>query len=177
MTRARLLGTGLPAPFERDPRNPLDRLELTLRPLILWLGLKDEEIAHLVALATIAPTPRPVSSPANGSRATAASVASSWPRTGRRRPRRRRPHANGRPMRTRDPCSTTASAGTTRRSPAGRRSFLRGVLDQAAGKVTPLTGQGSHQIATLGKANALVVVPEWVVQMSEGDPAEVLVLP
>ncbi len=25
MTRARLIGTGLPAPFERDPRNPLDR--------------------------------------------------------------------------------------------------------------------------------------------------------
>ena len=63
------------------------------------------------------------------------------------------------------------------RSPAGRRSFLRGVLDRAAGKVTPLTGQGSHQIATLGKANALVVVPEWVVQMSEGDTAEVLILP
>ena len=63
------------------------------------------------------------------------------------------------------------------RSPAGRRSFLRGVLDRTAGKVTPLTGQGSHQIATLGKANALVVVPEWVVQMSEGDTAEVLVLP
>jgi molybdopterin molybdotransferase len=63
------------------------------------------------------------------------------------------------------------------RSPAGRRSFLRGVLDRAAGKVTPLTGQGSHQIATLGKADALVVVPEWVVQMSEGDTAEVLVLP
>jgi molybdopterin molybdotransferase len=63
------------------------------------------------------------------------------------------------------------------RSPAGRRSFLRGVLDRTAGKVTPLTGQGSHQIATLGKANALVVVPESVVQMSEGDTAEVLVLP
>jgi len=63
------------------------------------------------------------------------------------------------------------------RSPAGRRSFLRGVLDRAAGKVTPLTGQGSHQIATLGKANALIVVPEWVVQISEGDTAEVLVLP
>jgi len=63
------------------------------------------------------------------------------------------------------------------RSPAGRRSFLRGVLDRAAGKVTPLTGQGSHQIATLGKADALVVVPEWVVQMSEGDTAEVLILP
>ena len=61
---------------------------------------------------------------------------------------------------------------------SGRKyPFLDAVLDRAAGKVTPLTGQGSHQIATLGKANALVVVPEWVVQMSEGDTAEVLVLP
>jgi hypothetical protein len=25
ITRGRLVGTGLPAPFERDPRNPLDR--------------------------------------------------------------------------------------------------------------------------------------------------------
>jgi molybdopterin molybdotransferase len=63
------------------------------------------------------------------------------------------------------------------RSPAGRRSFLRGVLDRASGTVEPLTGQGSHQIATLGKANALVVVPERVVQMAEGDTAEVMVLP
>jgi molybdopterin molybdotransferase len=63
------------------------------------------------------------------------------------------------------------------RSPAGRRSFLRGVLDRASGTVEPLTGQGSHQIATLGRANALVIVPERVVQMAEGDTAEVLVLP
>jgi len=63
------------------------------------------------------------------------------------------------------------------RSPPGRRSFLRGVLDPAAGTVTPLTGQGSHQIATLGKANALIIVPEWVVSMNEGDSVEVLVLP
>src|SRR5262249_35692853 len=63
------------------------------------------------------------------------------------------------------------------RSPAGRRSLVRGVLDRRGGRVTPLTGQGSHQIATLGRANALVVVPEWVVQMSEGDTAEVMVLP
>jgi molybdopterin molybdotransferase len=63
------------------------------------------------------------------------------------------------------------------RSPPGRRSFLRGVLDRSRGLITPLTGQGSHQVATLGKANALVVVPEWAVQMAEGDTAEVLVLP
>ena len=63
------------------------------------------------------------------------------------------------------------------RSPACCRSFLRGVLDRTRGLVAPLTGQGSHQVATLGKANALVIVPERVVQMSEGDTAEVLVLP
>jgi molybdopterin molybdotransferase len=63
------------------------------------------------------------------------------------------------------------------RSPGGRRSFLRGVIDRASGTVEPLTGQGSHQIATLGKANALVVVPESVVRMAEGDTAEVMVLP
>ncbi len=63
------------------------------------------------------------------------------------------------------------------RSPTGRRSFLRGVLDRPRGLITPLTGQGSHQVATLGKANALVIVPEWVVQMAEGDTAEVLALP
>jgi molybdopterin molybdotransferase len=63
------------------------------------------------------------------------------------------------------------------RSPPGRRSFLRGVLDRPNGRVTPLTGQGSHQVATLGKATALVVVPEWVVQMAAGDTVDVLVLP
>jgi len=55
------------------------------------------------------------------------------------------------------------------RSPAGRRSYLRGVLDRSTGRVTALTGQGSHQVATLGKANALVIVPEWVAQMAGGE--------
>ena len=32
-------------------------------------------------------------------------------------------------------------------------------------------------MATLGKANALVIVPEWVVAMTEGETADVLVLP
>ena len=62
-------------------------------------------------------------------------------------------------------------------SPPGRRSYLRGVLDRVDGTVAPLSGQGSHQVATLGKANALIVVPEWVVHMKEGDDAEVLCLP
>jgi len=63
------------------------------------------------------------------------------------------------------------------RSPPGRRSFLRGVLDRSRARVTPLTGQGSHQVATLGKANALIIVPEQAVQMAGGETADVLVLP
>jgi molybdopterin molybdotransferase len=63
------------------------------------------------------------------------------------------------------------------RSPPGRRSFLRGVLDRSAGRVAPLTGQGSHQVATLGQANALIIVPEGAVEMHEGETAGVLVLP
>jgi molybdopterin molybdotransferase len=71
----------------------------------------------------------------------------------------------------------TASATLTGpvRSPSGRRSYLRGVLDGT--KVTPLSGQGSHQIAYLGRANALIIVPEWETQLPAGDTVDVLVLP
>jgi molybdopterin molybdotransferase len=63
------------------------------------------------------------------------------------------------------------------RSPAGRRCYLRGVLERERGLVTPLTGQGSHQVATLGQANALAIVPEWVVQMDACETVDVVVLP
>ena len=71
--------------------------------------------------------------------------------------------------------STQATLTSAVRSPAGRRSYLRGVLDGP--KVTPLAGQGSHQIAALGRANALIVVPEWETQLPAGDTVDVLVLP
>jgi len=61
------------------------------------------------------------------------------------------------------------------RSPAGRRSYLRGILDGS--KVTPLSGQQSHQIASLGRATALIVVPEWETQLPGGDTVDVLILP
>ena len=63
------------------------------------------------------------------------------------------------------------------RSPPGRRSFARGVLDRSAGRVAPLTGQESHQVATLGKADALIIVPEQVERLAAGEIADVLVLP
>ena len=67
----------------------------------------------------------------------------------------------------------TLTAGV--RSPEGRRSYLRGVF--GGDKVTPLSGQGSHQIAALGKANALIVVPERETRLPSGETVDVLVLP
>ena len=63
------------------------------------------------------------------------------------------------------------------RSPEGKRSYLRGALDMAAGTVTPLTGQGSHQLGALALANALIVMPEKVVSMEAGEAADVMSLP
>jgi molybdopterin molybdotransferase len=63
------------------------------------------------------------------------------------------------------------------RSPAGKRSYLRGVLDLPAGTVTPLTGQGSHQLGALARANALIVVPEDVTRVEQGETVTVLSLP
>jgi molybdopterin molybdotransferase len=62
-------------------------------------------------------------------------------------------------------------------SPQDKRSYLRGVLDAAAGTVTPLTGQGSHQLGALALANALIVVPEPVTSMEAGEIADVMSLP
>jgi molybdopterin molybdotransferase len=63
------------------------------------------------------------------------------------------------------------------RSPAGRRSYLRAVLDAAGRSVTPVSGQSSHQLASLARANALIVVPEPVTGLPAGTTVDVLVLP
>ena len=63
------------------------------------------------------------------------------------------------------------------RSPRHRRSFLRGILDPAVGTVAPVTGQSSHQLASLARANALIVVSESVTELPEGSDVEVLMLP
>ncbi|MEV6031464.1 gephyrin-like molybdotransferase Glp [Nonomuraea sp. NPDC052116] len=71
------------------------------------------------------------------------------------------------------PQSVTARLTRPVRSPAGRRSFLRGVL-AADGTVSPVHGQGSHQLAALASANALIVVAEDVTEMPEGATVEVI---
>ena len=61
--------------------------------------------------------------------------------------------------------------------PQGRRSYLRGVLDDAQETVVPLTGQSSHQLGALAQANALIIVPEPVTRIEAGQPVDVMVLP
>lgn len=63
-------------------------------------------------------------------------------------------------------------------SPEGKRSFVRVHLSVRKGVhvVTPVSGPGSHLLAGMARANALVVVPEQVVQVAAGEPVTVLLL-
>lgn len=45
-------------------------------------------------------------------------------------------------------------------SPAGKRQFRRGVLDEAAGTVAPWGGPGSHLLGWLAGADAMIVIAE-----------------
>ncbi|WP_069174458.1 molybdotransferase-like divisome protein Glp [Streptomyces griseus] len=68
------------------------------------------------------------------------------------------------------------SAGKALTSPAGKRQFLRGTYDAAAGVVTPVGGAGSHLIAALAQADALIVLPEDVTSAEPGTETEVILL-
>ncbi|AVH58197.1 MULTISPECIES: molybdotransferase-like divisome protein Glp [Streptomyces] len=59
-------------------------------------------------------------------------------------------------------------------SPAGRRQFLRGTY--ANGEVTPVGGAGSHLVAALAHADALIVVPEDDTSAEPGAEVEVVLL-
>jgi molybdopterin molybdotransferase len=59
-------------------------------------------------------------------------------------------------------------------SPAGRRQFLRGKY--ADGTVAPVGGAGSHLIAALAQADALIVVPEDDTSVEPGTEVEVVLL-
>lgn len=59
-------------------------------------------------------------------------------------------------------------------SPKGRRQFLRG--SHADGSVAPVGGSGSHLVAALAHANALIVVPEDTESVEPGTQVEVVLL-
>ncbi|MEU8706000.1 gephyrin-like molybdotransferase Glp [Streptomyces sp. NPDC048565] len=70
----------------------------------------------------------------------------------------------------------TLNADEALTSPAGRRQFLRGTYDAESGTVTPVGGPGSHLIAALAQADALIVLPEDVTKAEPGTEAEVVLL-
>jgi len=71
----------------------------------------------------------------------------------------------------------TAALTEPVRSPEGRRSYLRGVLDRARQAVVPFTGQSSHQLGALARANALIIVPEQITRLEAGTGVDVMCLP
>ncbi|MFJ8866677.1 gephyrin-like molybdotransferase Glp [Streptomyces sp. NPDC102473] len=70
----------------------------------------------------------------------------------------------------------TLSTGAALSSPSGKRQFLRGTYDAEAGTVTPVGGAGSHLIAALAQADALIVLPEDVTTAEPGTETEVILL-
>lgn len=79
------------------------------------------------------------------------------------------------------PALVTAALSAPVTSPAGLRHYLRATLtfddDEGRYSVAPAGGQGSHQLAALAAANALIVVPEDVESLPAGAQADVMRLP
>jgi molybdopterin molybdotransferase len=63
-------------------------------------------------------------------------------------------------------------------SPPGKRSFARAhlIVDKGTYTVEPVGGSGSHLIASLAGANALVVVPEDTTELADGAIVTVMLL-
>ncbi|RBM10359.1 molybdopterin molybdenumtransferase [Prauserella sp. PE36] len=65
-------------------------------------------------------------------------------------------------------------------SPKGKRQFRRGYYTHSEGQVTgvvgPRGGPGSHLLAAFTQANCLIVLPEDITGVAEGDEVDVLLL-
>ncbi|MFV0135348.1 gephyrin-like molybdotransferase Glp [Streptomyces sp. HMX87] len=72
--------------------------------------------------------------------------------------------------------TATLAAGKALASPKGRRQFLRGRYDDGAGTVTPVGGAGSHLVAALAQADALIVVPEDTESVEPDTEVQVVLL-
>ncbi len=77
----------------------------------------------------------------------------------------------GRPLRS-------ATLTEAMRSPAGRRQYGRAVVTRGPEglEAAPVTGQGSHFVADLSRANALLVIPEETTELVAGAPVDVILL-
>jgi molybdopterin molybdotransferase len=73
---------------------------------------------------------------------------------------------------------TTATVQTSLRSLRGKQQLVRASvqLDADGVRVTPVCGAGSHLIAGLAQADALIVLAEGVTRVDQGDQVPVLLL-
>ncbi|WP_344592978.1 molybdotransferase-like divisome protein Glp [Actinomadura vinacea] len=79
-----------------------------------------------------------------------------------------------------EPLPTTGAVLTDDiKSPAGLRHYMRGRLSHHRGtySVTPVEGQGSHQLQSLSSADALIVLPEDAEAVPAGSHVEVMRMP
>jgi molybdopterin molybdotransferase len=68
---------------------------------------------------------------------------------------------------------------STLRSPEGKRQFARARVQpgrDGTNQATPLGAQGSHLLADLAYANALIVVPEQVTELPAGQMVETVLI-
>lgn len=78
-------------------------------------------------------------------------------------------------LRTLRPAVLTEGIG----SPVGRRQFARGTAasgPDGTTTITPVAGQGSHFVADLAHANALIDIPAEVERLEAGDSVQVILL-
>ncbi|OEV05186.1 gephyrin-like molybdotransferase Glp [Streptomyces oceani] len=85
----------------------------------------------------------------------------------------------GREPARREPVRAVLAGDEKLRSPAGKRQFLRGAYEPPAagektGTVRAVGGAGSHLIAALAQADALIVLPERAEEAAPGDEVEVI---
>ncbi|MFB6950283.1 gephyrin-like molybdotransferase Glp [Streptomyces niveus] len=70
----------------------------------------------------------------------------------------------------------TLEADKALTSPAGRRQFLRATYDADTCSAAPVGGAGSHLVAALAHADALIVVPEDATSVKPGSEVDVVLL-
>ena len=73
----------------------------------------------------------------------------------------------------------TVQAGEEFRSPEGKRSFLRAIVERhPSGRLTARSAgeQGSHQMAALAACNALLMIPEEQTRVEPGGSVLALLL-
>jgi len=61
-------------------------------------------------------------------------------------------------------------------SPRGKRQYARGIYNADGRTVRPVGGHGSHLVGDLALANCLIVVPEHVTRVIDGDDVQVIML-